>query len=423
MHVPVRRWERYHARMRKIETGLIHHPYTAPAGFQAPQPGVFKASTVIFPNVAALRSRNWRDKLGYTYGLHGTPTTFMLEERIAALEGGSHCVLVPSGLAAISNVDLALLSAGDEVLLPDNAYGPGKALAEAELKQWGISHQLYDSMNPADLQARIGAKTKLVWLEAPGSVTMEFPPLAQLAQVCRERGVTTALDNTWGAGLAFNGFDLAAAAGQARGTGADIVLQALTKYPSGGGDVLMGSIVTRDDALHLKIKLAHMRLGLGIGANDAESVLRSLPSVALRYRAHDRAARQLAQWLGSRPEVAQLLHPAFEGSPGHANWKAHCTGGDAGAQGLAAGLFSVVFDARFSAPQVDAFCDALRLFKLGYSWGGPMSLVVPYDVASMRSPRLETWPHRGVLVRFSIGLEAVVDLRADLEQALGVLAA
>lgn len=409
--------------MRKIETGLIHHPYTAPAGFQAPQPGVFKASTVIFPNVAALRSRDWKNKLGYTYGLHGTPTTFMLEERIATLEGGRHCVLVPSGLAAIANVDLALLSAGDEVLLPDNAYGPGKALAEGELKHWGISHQLYDPMNPADLQARIGAKTRLVWMEEPGSVTMEFAPLADLAQVCRERGVTTALDNTWGAGLAFNGFDLAPATGQARGNGADIVVQALTKYPSGGGDVLMGSVVTRDDALHLKIKLAHMRLGLGIGANDAESVLRSLPSVALRYRAHDRSARQLAQWLGSRPEVVQLLHPAFEGSPGHANWKALCTGGDAGAEGLAAGLFSVVFDPRFSASQVDTFCDALRLFKLGYSWGGPMSLAVPYDVASMRSPRLATWSHQGILVRFSIGLEAVADLRADVEQALGVLTA
>ncbi|MDB5945190.1 MAG: Cystathionine beta-lyase (Beta-cystathionase)-like protein [Ramlibacter sp.] len=409
--------------MSKTASALIHHPYTPPAGFHAPQAGVFKASTVIFPSVAALRSRNWKDKDGYTYGLHGTPTTFLLEERIATLEGGRHCVLVPSGLAAISNVDLALLSAGDEVLLPDNAYGPGKALAEGELANWGISHQLYDPMDPADLQARIGPKTRLVWLEAPGSVTMEFPPLAHLVQVCRERGVTSALDNTWGAGLAFNGFDLGQGGKQVAGSGADIVVQALTKYPSGGGDVLMGSIVTRNDALHLKIKLAHMRLGFGIGANDAELVLRSLASMPLRYEAHDRAARQLAQWLAARPEVVQLLHPAFEGSPGHAHWKALCTGGDAGAQGLAAGLFSVVFHERYSQLQVDAFCDALRLFKLGFSWAGPMSLVVPYDVASMRTPRLRTWQHKGVLVRFSVGLEAVEDLRGDLEQALGVLAA
>jgi cystathionine beta-lyase len=406
--------------MSKIATGLVHHPYQPPEGFQAPQGGVFKASTVIFPTVAALRSRNWKDKTGYTYGLHGTPTTFALEERIATLEGGRHCVLVPSGLAAISVVDMALLSTGDEVLLPDNAYGPGKALALGELANWGIGHQLYDPMDPDDLRARIGPHTRLVWLEAPGSVTMEFPPLAELAGVCRERGVTSALDNTWGAGLAFNGFDLRQDRSESAG-GADIVVQALTKYPSGGGDVLMGSVVTRDDALHLKIKLAHMRLGFGVGANDAEAVLRSLPSIALRYEAHDRAARALAGWLADRPEVVQVLHPAIEGSPGHAHWKALCTGGPAGSHGLAAGLFSVVFDQRYGAAQVDAFCEALRLFKLGFSWGGPMSLVVPYDVASMRTPRLGTWPHKGVLVRFSVGLEAAEDLRADLEQALKAL--
>jgi cystathionine beta-lyase len=145
-------------------------------------------------------------------------------------------------------------------------------------------------------------------------------------------------------------------------------------------------------------------------------VLRSLPSVALRYRAHDAVARQLAQWLAARPEVAQVLHPALPGSPGHAHWKALC-----GEQGLAAGLFSIVFDARFATKQVDAFCDALELFKLGYSWGGPVSLVVPYDIPSMRSAQLATWPHKGVLVRFSIGLEDAQDLQADIAQALDAL--
>lgn len=392
--------------MPKRQTELIHHPYTPPAGFAAPQPGVYKASTVIFANVAAMRARDWKHKLGYTYGLHGTPTTFLLEERIAALEGGKHCILLPSGLAAIANVNMALLRAGDEVLLPDNVYGPSKVLADGELKNWGIGHQLYDPMRPNDLETRLGPRTKLVWLEAPGSVTMEFVPLRELAAVCRDRGVTCALDNTWGAGLAFNGFD----------AGADIVVQALTKYPSGGGDVLMGSIVTQGDELHQRLKLTHMRVGWGVGGNDAESVLRSLPSLELRYRAHDQAARQLAAWLRVRPEVAQLLHPAFEGSPGHAHWKALC-----GEDGAAAGLFSVVFHERYSAAQVDAFCDALKLFKLGYSWGGPMSLVVPYDVPAMRSAQLGMWKHKGVLVRFSVGLEAVEDLRADLAQALEAL--
>jgi cysteine-S-conjugate beta-lyase len=389
--------------MSKLSTELIHHPYTPPAGFAAPQPGVFKASTVIFPNVAAMRARDWKQKAGYTYGLHGTPTTFMLEERIATLEGGKHCILTPSGLAAIANVSMALLKSGDEVLIPDNAYGPNKALADGELKNWGITHQIYDAMNPADLQARIGPNTKLVWLEAPGSVTMEFVPLRELAAICRERGVTTALDSTWSAGIAFNGFD----------AGADIVAHALTKYPSGGGDVLMGAIVTRDEALHLALKLTHMRVGWGVGANDAEAVLRSLATMPLRYHAQDMAARELAGWLRGRAEIAQLLHPAFEGSPGHHHWQALCS--------AAAGLFSVVFDERYGAAQVDAFCDALRLFKLGYSWGGPVSLVVPYDVASMRSPRLGPCAYKGVLVRFSVGLEAVEDLRADLEQALGAL--
>jgi len=405
-------------------TDLIHHAYAPPATFAAPQAGVFKASTVIFANTAAMRARDWKNKTGYTYGLHGTPTTFMLEERIATLEGGKHCILAPSGLAAIANVNMALLKAGDEVLIPDNAYGPTKALADGELKNWGISHQIYDASNPADLQARIGPKTKLVWLESPGSVTMEFVPLAELAAICRERGVTTAHDSTWSAGIAFNSFDLNG--GKNSGIGADIVVHALTKYPSGGGDVLMGAVVTRDDKLHLDLKLTHMRVGWGVGANDAEAVLRSLSSVALRYRAHDVAARELAAWMKARPEISQLLHPAFEGSPGHQHWRALCggkaegSGPDAG--GAAAGLFSVVFDERYSTAQVDAFCDALKLFKLGYSWGGPMSLVVPYDIASMRSPRLGACPYRGVLVRFSIGLEAVEDLRADLEQALSALA-
>jgi len=397
--------------MSKPATHLIHHPYQPPAGFLAPQPGVFKASTVIFPNVAAMRARDWKHKNGYTYGLHGTPTTFLLEERIAALEGGAQCVLVPSGLAAIANVGMALLATGDEVLLPDNAYGPNRALAEGEFKAWGITHQLYDPMKPQDLQARIGPRTRLVWLEAPGSVTMEFPPLAHLAHICRERGVLSALDNTWGAGLAFNGFDLGRGERFTPGSGADIVVQALTKYPSGGGDVLMGSIVTRDEQLHQRIKLTHMRLGFGVAANDAEAVLRSLPSLEVRYRAQDATARALARWLAERDEIVQVLHPAFAGAPGHEHWQALC-----GDDGLAAGLFSVVFHERFATRQVDAFCDALKLFKLGYSWGGPVSLVVPYDIPAMRAPG--TWPHRGVLVRFSTGLEDAGDLQADLAQAL-----
>ena len=386
-------------------TALIHHPYQAPAGFEAVSPAVHKASTVIFKDTAALHAHDWKEKSGYTYGLHGTPTTFTLEERIATLEGGLQTLLLPSGLAAITLVDMALLKVGDEVLLPHNAYGPGKELARVELARFGISHRFYDAMNPQSLTDAIGERTRLIWLEAPGSITLEFPDLVALVAAARARGVLSALDNTWGAGIAFNAFNFAG------GQGVDICMQALTKYPSGGGDVLMGSVTTRDEALHLRLKLTHMRMGWGVGANDAEFVLRALPSIQLRYDAQDRAARALAQWWVARPEVSRVLHPALPGSPGHAHWQSTCT--------AAAGLFSVVFDTRYSAAQVDAFVDALRLFRIGYSWAGPVSLAVPYDISGMRGDA--TW--RGTLVRFSVGLEAVEDLLADSLNALAALAA
>ena len=381
-------------------TRLIHHPYQPPAGFVAPQPGVHKASTVIFPSVAALQARDWKEKAGYTYGLHGTPTSFQLEERIATLEGGAHTLLVPSGLAAITLVDMALLKSGDEVLIPDNAYGPGKELARQELSHWGIDHRFYDPADPAALAAMIGPATRLLWLEAPGSITMEFPDLRALVRVARDKGVLSALDNTWSAGLAFNAFDLG------EGLGVDISAHALTKFPSGGGDVLMGSVTTRDHGLHLRLKGTHMRMGWGVGMNDVEAVLRGLPSLALRYAAQDAAGRTLAQWWQQQPQASQVLHPALPGSPGHAHWRSHCT--------QAAGLFSVVFDERYARAQVHAFVDALKLFKLGYSWAGPVSLVVPYDFAVIRPG--SRW--RGTLVRFSLGLEDVQDLKDDLKAAL-----
>lgn len=395
-----------------LPTELIHHPYRPPAAFESAAPGVHKASTVIFPTVAAMRQRDWKDKSAYTYGLHGTPTTFTLEERIATLEGGRHCVLAPSGLAAIALVDMALLRTGDELLIPDNAYGPSKAFAEAELAAWGIRHAYYDPMNPADLAARIQAQTRLVWLEVPGSVTLEYPDLAALVEVVRQANarlghgqgpqrILTALDNTWGAGIAFAPFE----------AGVDISMQALTKYPSGGADVLMGAVVTRDEALHRRLLLTHMRLGLGVGANDAELVLRGLPSVELRYHAQDASTRALAAWMATQPAVARVFHPALPDSPGHEHWRRQAR--------AAACLFSVVFQPQITAAQVDAFCDRLRLFRLGYSWAGPISLCVPYDIPAMRTM---PWPHAPRLVRLAVGLEAVEDLRADLAQALQALA-
>ena len=394
--------------MKDLTTQLIHHPYQPPVGFQAVTVPVHRASTVIFPNVAALRQRDWKHKTGYTYGLAGTPTTFTLEARIATLEGGRYCTLVPSGLAAVALVNMAFLRAGDELLIPDNAYGPNKTLAEHEMKAWGISHRYYDPMNPDDLRQMLSAKTRLVWLEVPGSITLEFPDVSALVGVIRAHtdrhpeGLVSVIDNTWGAGLAFNAFEM----------GADVSVQALTKYPSGGGDVLMGSVVTRDEALHHQLLYCHMRVGFGVAGNDAEAVLRGLPSMALRYQAQDAATRALAGWMQGQAAVAEVRHPALAGSPGHAAWLRDCSG--------AACLFSAIFKPEISQAQIDLFCDSLKLFKLGYSWAGPMSLCAPYDVPSIRSV---PWPHRGGLVRFSVGLESVADLQADLSQALAKISA
>lgn len=393
-------------------TALIHHPYRPPAGFDAIPPGVFKASTVLFEDVAALRSHQWLDKAAYSYGLHGTPTSFTLEARLATLEGGTHALLTPSGLAAIALVNQALLSAGDAVLLPDNVYFPNRNLAAHELARWGIAHRLYDPLDPASLEAALGPDVALVWLEAPGSVTLEFPDLPGLVRRVRAGAprATVALDNTWGAGLAFDAFALVPGAGPQDSV--DLTIHALTKYPSGGGDVLMGSVVTRSQALYERVALSHSRLGLGVGANDVELVLRALPSMPLRYAAQDAAGRRVAQWALGRRELARVLHPALPQSPGHAHWAALCR--------AAAGLVTLEFDPAYAAERIDAFVDGLKLFGIGWSWGGPMSLAVPYRPEGLRGAGAR---YRGVLVRLCIGLESVDDLIADLEAGLAALGA
>jgi cysteine-S-conjugate beta-lyase len=384
---------------KSLQTRLVHNDYRAPDGFAALPVAVHHASTVLFKNVAALRSRNWQDKSGYTYGLHGTPTTFTLEARLAAIENGAHCILAPSGLAAIAMVDLALLSSGDDVLLPDNVYNPSRELGNWLARDFGISARYYDPMIGADIAALMQPNTRLVWTEAPGSVSMEVPDIPAICKAAHEAGALVAIDNTWSAGLAFAAFD----------HGVDIVMQALTKYQSGGADVLMGAVITRDRALHQRIETVHMRLGYGVGADDAYLVLRGLPTMKLRFDAHDRGACQVAAWLKARPEISSVLHPAFEDCPGHAHWKRDFTG--------AGGLFSVLFDSRYSESQTDRFIDSLKLFKIGYSWGGANSLCVPYRMQGMR----RNWDADGQLLRFNIGLEEPADLIADISQALAGL--
>ena len=277
----------------KKSTELIHHPYQPPAGFASPAQPVYKGSSVFMPSVAALKSTAWKDRDAYTYGLHGTPTTFALESRIAALEGATHALLAPSGLAALNLVSHTLLRSGDEVCIPDNVYGPSRASCRHELAGWGVSHAVYDPLDAESLRAVLTPQTRLIWLEAAGSVTLEFPDLLGLMRVAREAApqAVVALDNTWGCGIAFDAFALPG------GLAVDLSVHALTKYPSGGGDVLMGSVCTRDSALFERLAATHGRSGLGVGANDVELVLRSLPTLELRYRAQDATTRALAAWM------------------------------------------------------------------------------------------------------------------------------
>jgi cystathionine beta-lyase len=385
---------------KSLQTLLTTTDYRPPEGFAAFPTAIHHASTVLFKNVAALRARNWQDKGSYTYGLHGTPTTFTLEARLAEIEGGSDCLLAPSGLAAIAMIDLALLKTGDDLLVPDNAYNPNRELAHWLQKDFGISARFYDPLIGDGIAELIQPNTRLIWVEAPGSVSMEVPDVPALCRAAKAKGVPVALDNTWAAGLAFRAFE----------HGVDIVMQALTKYHSGGSDVLMGAVITRDKALLRKIEMAHMRLGMGVSADDTYLVLRGLPTMKLRFDAHDAAARKIAGWLKTRPEISRVLHPAFEDCPGHQIWKRDFSG--------AGGLFSVLFDPRYNEAQTDRFIDSLKLFKIGYSWGGANSLAVPYRIEQMRS----RWDGAGQLVRFNIGLEDADDLVADLQQALAALA-
>ncbi len=384
---------------KHLQTALIHSDYIAPAGFRACHAPVYHASTVLFETVEQMRNQQWHSKDGYTYGLHGTPGTFELEARLAEIEGGTHCFLAPSGLAALAMANFACLRSGDDVLLPDNVYSPHKSLADWLSRDFGITARYYDPLVGAGIADLMLPNTRLIWIEGPGSVSFEVPDVGAICRAAHQQKVLVAMDNTWSAGLVFKPFE----------HGVDIVMQALTKYQSGGSDVLMGALITRDDKLARRLSTAHMRLGYGVSGDDVYLVSRSLATLKMRFEAHDKAARSIATWLSQRPEIATVLHPAFPDCPGHAIWRRDFTG--------AGGIFSVLFDPAFSERQVDAFVDQLKLFKIGFSWGGSHSLCVPYRMHESR----QEWTRRGQLVRFNIGLEDVRDLIGDIDQALRYL--
>jgi cysteine-S-conjugate beta-lyase len=311
-----------------LQTRIVHPQDDLTPGFESFSVPVTRASTVVFPDLATMRALDWRNDAQWRYGLHATPTSIVLAQRLAALEGGNHALLQPSGLSSISNVYFGLVKAGDDVLIPDNVYSPNRDHGEWLARDFGINVRYYDPLIGAGIAELIQPNTKLIWLEAPGSVTMEVPDVPAITAAARARGVITAIDNTWSAGLAFRPFE----------HGVDISVQALTKYQSGGADVLMGATITADRALHLKLKLARMYMGLGVSSDDCSLVLRSLPTMQVRFEQHDRTALALAQWLKTRPEIAAVLHPALADCPGHEIYERDFTG--------AGGLFSVVFDER-----------------------------------------------------------------------------
>jgi cysteine-S-conjugate beta-lyase len=378
------------------KTKLIHSDAKVPEGFRALSVPVERASTVLFPNSASAVG-GWNVETdGYTYGIHGTPTVQALAGRIAELEGGTRTLLVPSGLSAIMLVDMALLSAGSHVLIPENVYVPNRLLAIKTLRRFGVEASFY----PANAGARIGehfrTNTHLVWVESPGSITMELQDVPAIAAMAHERGAVVAMDNTWSAGVYFRAFE----------HGVDVSVQALTKYVGGHSDLLMGSVTVRAEELLEHLGETRARLGLAVSADECSLVLRGLQTLAVRLHHAGESGLKVAEWLAARPEVERVLHPALESCPGHELWKRDFTG--------ACGLFSIVFRLEFSGAQVRAFVDALRLFKIGYSWAGTTSLAVAYDLKATKHGAA----YGDRLVRLSIGLEETADLLADLEQGL-----
>lgn len=385
----------------QLDTRLIHSNYAPPEGFAGLATPVHHASTVLFPSVHAFRTRRTRLYDGYMYGLTGTPTSMTLAQRIADLEGGYRAVLTPSGLSAIALVYLACLKRGEHVLVPDHVYGPSRDLCDRLLANLGIEAEFYDPLIGAGIADLLRDNTRLVWLESPGSVTMEVQDVPAIAAAVHSRGGLVAIDNTWSAGIYFRSFE----------NDCDISLQAVTKYIGGHADLLLGAVTAKDEALYRRLKDMAGTLGLGAAADDCFLALRGLPTMAVRLRRHEQSALTIARWFESRPEVKRVLHPASADCPGHAVWRRDFLG--------SSGLFSVIFDERFPQAAVDRMIDSLRYFKIGASWGGPVSLALPLDPRPIRTAA--PWKETGQLVRLNIGLEDPDDLIADLEAGLRLL--
>ena len=378
------------------QTKLIHSDAKVPAGYKSLTTPVYRGSTTVFPSASAVRDTWDQHKVGYTYGLYGTPTVLELAARICELERGSHTILTPGGQAAISLIDLALLQAGDHILVPSSVYYPNRKLTTQLLSRFGVTSTFYDPLIGGGISSLIQDNTRLIWTESPGSITMEVQDIPAIVAAAHARKVKVALDNTWSAGVLFDAFD----------HGIDITMQAVTKYIGGHSDLLLGSVTVRDNDIYQRLGVSQQMLGLAVSPDDCSLALRGLQTLAVRLSAMEHSALQIAKWLADCPEVELVLHPALSPCPGHEFWKRDFLG--------SSGVFSIVFKEGPTQEQVYAFVDGLKFFKIGYSWAGVTSLAVAYDIG--RIPGRPPYDHR--IVRLNIGLESTHDLIADLKQSL-----
>lgn len=355
-------------------------------------PPVVHGSTVLYPTADDLHAHRGE----FQYGRHGTPTTRALQDALMALEG-PQCAgvgLVPSGLSAISTALLSVLKAGDHVLVCDNVYRPTRNFCNGLLARYGIETTYFDPLIGADIARLFRPNTRVVMVEAPGSQSFEMPDVPAVAAVAHAHGALVIDDNTWATPLFRRALE----------QGVDISIQAATKYIGGHSDIMFGTISANAKAWPALAETIRL-LGVCAGPDDVFLALRGLRTLAVRLAHHQQSAIDMAQWLAARPEVAKVLHPALASDPGHAIWKRDFTG--------ASGLFSIVLK---PAPQaaVDALLDTVKLFGMGYSWGGFESLVIPYDCTDYRSAT--AWAPGGPTLRLHIGLESLSDLKADLDR-------
>jgi cystathionine beta-lyase len=357
---------------------------------------VHRASTVLYEDVASLRATRAsmaKGERNLAYGTHGTPSVFALEDMITDLEGGYRTRLSPSGLAANAFGLLPFLRPGDHCLITEAAYEPTRKFAVTVLEPMGVTCEIYKA-DGSDIESRLKPNTKVVYAEVPGTGAFEMLDLPALTRLTKPRGIKVCVDNTWGSGILY----------QPLKHGADVSMLAGTKHIGGHSDVLLGAVTTTRDAWDA-VNAYHSAFGICVSGDDAYLALRGLRTMAVRLDVHAETTMQICQWASRRPEVADVLWPAWPKHPGYALWQRDFTG--------ACGLFSLEF--RASQDKVDRMIDALRHFQIGASWGGFESLVMITNIPAMRT--VTDWSQRGPVVRFHAGLEAAADLIADLEQA------